>query len=549
MSHRALSWIFCLIVSGSFCIYLIGNQSVGLFDRDEPRYAETSRQMLQSGDWVVPHFLDKVRTAKPVFIYWCQASSMAVLGGNAFAARFPSAVGMAAVIALLGIVVSNACGPKRGLWTAFILASSGLAIASAKMCLTDGVLLLWITISQLCLYKLWRDGFSATTTILLGLSIGLAGLTKGPVTIGVNLSTLAALWLIGRTTSRDRRPAFTSKDFLIISAIVVAIVIAVVSPWLWMIQARAPEFLRTAIGHDVIDRMQHGQEGHSAPPGFYSLIVWVTFFPWSLLLPAAIVTGWRFRHIPATRFALAAWIGPWIMFECIATKLPHYVLPTFPALAYLTADLLVRANRGQVRDLARRGFHGVVWIWALLISAVGLAAPAALFFIKPISQLTAAGSLFIAIVAVAMGFITARRFVRGYVYAAARGMGFGMMAIVAALWLLYLPGLAPLRLSRNIAAIIAENGGYAARGYMIDYKEPSLAFAQGGGLREQPIDNYLNESTPVDWPVWVTVTQRIWDKTRSDVKDKWDVIGSSSGLAYSDGGGNRTVLVLRKKLM
>src|ERR1043165_3553701 len=81
-----------LIIAAALGVYLAGNGRVSLWDRDEPRYAQTSRQMLQSGDWVVPRLLDKVRTAKPVFIYWCQASAMKLFGdqGNTgvFAARF-----------------------------------------------------------------------------------------------------------------------------------------------------------------------------------------------------------------------------------------------------------------------------------------------------------------------------------------------------------------------------------------------------------------------------------------------------------------------------
>lgn len=555
MNRRAVFWMFCLIVSGAFCIYVIGNQSVGLFDRDEPRYAQTSRQMLQSGDWVVPHFLDKVRTAKPVLIYWCQAASMKLLGDNAFAARLPSAVAMTAVLGLLIVGVSAASGAKRGLWTAFILGSSGLAIASAKMCLTDAVLLLWITLAQVALYQLWRNGPRAGPTLLLGISLGLAGLTKGPVAIGVSLTTLAALWLLGRTLPRPRAvdPAsprrFTLVSGLIVVAVVVALIGGVCTPWLWAIQHRAPEFLRTAIGHDVIDRMQHGQEGHSAPPGFYSLIVWVTFFPWSLLLPGAIWCGWRYRHLPATRFALAAWFGPWILFECIATKLPHYVLPTYPALAYLTADFLARADRGQLKDLRRRGFRAVVWGWAVLVGCVGLGAPILLFFLMPVHQSTAAAGLFIAVIAIVMGVTTARRFGRADVFGAARAMGVGMLSIVLALWSAYLPGLRPLHLSQDIAHIIIANGGYGQRGYMIDYKEPSLAFAQGGGLREQTDDAYLNDSTPADWPQWITITQHAWDPVRDDVKNYFDVVGSASGVNYSNGGGSRTILVLHKKSM
>src|ERR1700722_635153 len=100
MTNRPQSLLLPIILA-SGALYLIGNGSVALWDRDEPRYAQTSRQMLQTGDWVVPHYLDKARTAKPALIYWCQASAMKIFGDNEFAARFPSA--FATVILLIGL--------------------------------------------------------------------------------------------------------------------------------------------------------------------------------------------------------------------------------------------------------------------------------------------------------------------------------------------------------------------------------------------------------------------------------------------------------------
>src|SRR5688572_30307071 len=126
---------FVLVLVAAAALYLAGNARVSLWDRDEPRYAQTSRQMLEGGDWVVPRFLDKVRTAKPVFIYWCQAAAMAAIGGDgdrgAFAARLPSAVAMLAVLAIAGVVVTRGAGPDRAFWTVLVLGSSVLAVWSA----------------------------------------------------------------------------------------------------------------------------------------------------------------------------------------------------------------------------------------------------------------------------------------------------------------------------------------------------------------------------------------------------------------------------------
>src|SRR6188768_2722517 len=94
-----------LVLTGAVGLYLIGNGSVALWDRDEPRYAQTSRQMLQSGDWVVPRLLDEPREKKPVFIYWCQAGAMRAFGDNAFAARVPSAVFVTLTLVVIASVL------------------------------------------------------------------------------------------------------------------------------------------------------------------------------------------------------------------------------------------------------------------------------------------------------------------------------------------------------------------------------------------------------------------------------------------------------------
>ena len=125
----------------------------------------------------------------------------------------------------------------------------------------------------------------------------------------------------------------------------ILIALAINAPWLYMINARDPHFLPTIIGHDVISRIITPLEQHKGPPGYYLLTIWVIYLPWSLLLPATMIFAWVNRYDPRIRFALAAIIGPWVMFEIIQTKLPHYILPTFPALAFLTADMWMRRNR------------------------------------------------------------------------------------------------------------------------------------------------------------------------------------------------------------
>ena len=186
-----------LIIVGALAVYLAGNSRVSLSDRDEPRYAQTSRQMMQSGDWIVPKLLDEPREKKPVFVYWCQAAAMTVLGGNEFAARLPSSICVTLTFAVLAISIWRAIGARRALWTVFVFGTSALTIAAAKMSITDGVLILFITTAQLSLYWLLCVRSSWPAVILCGISTGFALLTKGPVVLAVMGMTWLAFWAIG----------------------------------------------------------------------------------------------------------------------------------------------------------------------------------------------------------------------------------------------------------------------------------------------------------------------------------------------------------------
>src|SRR5882762_3021626 len=128
-----------LVIVSAAILYFIGAGRVSRWDRDEAWYAQTSKQMVESGDWVVPRFLDSPRYAKPILIYWCQAASMKLFGPTALAARIPSALAMLGTITLLAVVLKRAVRGQRANLTILIFASSAIVIASAKMCLTDSI--------------------------------------------------------------------------------------------------------------------------------------------------------------------------------------------------------------------------------------------------------------------------------------------------------------------------------------------------------------------------------------------------------------------------
>jgi 4-amino-4-deoxy-L-arabinose transferase-like glycosyltransferase len=565
-------------------VYLFGNGRTQLFDRDEPRYAQCSRQMLQSGDWVVPRLYDNIRAAKPPGIYWCQATAMTLLGDTPFAARLPSAIAGVLTALLLGIAIWREVGSRHAIWTVFVLATSALMIWSSKICLTDSVLLLCTTVALLGIYVLWRGRGGWIAVVIVSVAIACGGLIKGPFILGVLAATMTMLWLLrqlDRWVDR-RREVRTQRGFevivesagqapmngaspasiavepavqltsapqlaqiLIRSLVGLLIVAALISPWLFLVHHRAPQFLGAA-REDALHHLESGSEGHKGPPGYHLLLIWATFLPWSLLLPLSIVLAFSHRRLPQVRFALAAVLGSWIFAEILQTKLPHYILSAFPALAFLTADTIVRCLNGEQRDLMSREIKTGAVI--LAIAVVGAATYpwwwlAFKFHDFPWFALMSL-SLFGIVVAGAVCFL----FLKARPLPALVSMGLGSLGLWAILFGLYLPRSQPLRLPIRVADVLKKyDAVHPHEAVMFEYKEPSLAFYQGGTIREYDLS--LGQlAQPGSAPRWVVTKKTIWDQATPDVRAAFDVIGPPiRGLDYSDALNTVEVMILRKK--
>ncbi|MDB5321194.1 MAG: glucosyltransferase [Phycisphaerales bacterium] len=570
MSKRLILAILCC-----GALYLVGNGRVSLWDRDEPRYAQASRQMLASGDWVVPKLLDEPRIKKPPLIYWCQAASMAAFNRiapddsltieqrmqrDAAAARLPSSIAIVLTLILIAVVLVRIAGKEQAFWTVLIFGTSGLVVMSAKMCLTDAVLLLFVTASQFCLYAMYRRRATWPVVVAFAISTGLGLLTKGPVVLGVNAMTLIVLGLLALVDRRAARSTTTPRvawanlfarglSHLPKILIAIAIIAAICAPWIVFMQHRIPGGLGKVFDREILDRMTQPLEQHKGPPGYYLLFFLISFFPWCLFLPTAIKIAWQNRRDPLLRFSFAAVVGPWLMFECIQTKLPHYVLPCFPFLAIMTAHALVLAARGEQRDWQTRRWLIAVGAFSLILIALGLGPWAALpefgFENLPFRSMTV-----VSIVAAFFAIMIFTLFARSRIFAAAYTMAAAMFVLLTLLFTLYLPNAQFLHLSERLGAYL-QSAGATTKGdvYMIDYKEDSLPFYQGGTIRPQPKNTFLAVEPPEKWPTFLVITREIWNNTPETAKARLQVLQTFRGWAYAAKGRVAEVMVVKKKAM
>ena len=568
LTRSGAKWGLGALIVVVFALFLLGNSRVSLWDRDEPRYAECSREMLQTGDWVVPHLLGEWRTQKPPFIYWCEGASMRVLGDGPFAARLPSVLAITLLLVMLAVVLYGFIGPARALATVFVLATNVLIVYDAKQCLTDSVLLLWITIAQLCLFAIYRGHASWPIVITFWVAQGLASLTKGPMGLMVSLATMVALAAMDYVPAPGSgAPSSFSRFFraLFLGPVAAAriwwrrlrplagfvILALIVAPWLILVHHRAPGFL-SQMFHVFGAHVAEGTEQHGGPPGWHLIAIWGTFLPWSLFLPVALGLAWKHRRLPSVRFALATVLGTWVLVEAIRTKLPHYILPAFPALAFLTGDALVRCIRGQYRPLNHIAYRLAAVAFAIILLGLGaapwlLALPKLALRPQPWAGL-ATWSVAAALCGIGVGWLLwTRRLLAGSVV-----MGLGTLALIAVLYGLYLPNARFLQLPVQIADCLKQHGAtHPGDAVMIEYKEDSVPYYQGGTLRREADDRFLNKHPdPATWPSWMVIAEDAWQRAPAEARDQFTVVQTFRGLNYVSriaGSNLVTVLVVRKR--
>lgn len=573
--------LLLLVMAG---VYLAGNGRTQLFDRDEPRYAQCSRQMLQSGDWVVPRLYDNIRAAKPPGIYWCQATAMKIFGDNAFAARFPSAIAALLTALLLALWVWREAGPRHAVWSAFVLGSSLLMLWSGKSSLTDAVLLLCITIGLGCIYFLWRGRGGWPAVVGLSIAIAAGGLVKGPFILGVLGISVAVLGLMPwldrwlRRRNRDDEiatagvegapsempgseqaltldyrsvpPASPQAPISIVGpllqvAVGLLIIAALVLPWIWLVRHRAPEFLGAARA-DAMHHLETGAEGHGGWPLYHLTLIWITFLPWSILLPLAMVLAFKNRADPKTRFALAAVVGTWIFVEILQTKLPHYILPAFPALSFLTADAIIRCLDGQQRDLESMTMR--IASRFVAGAALVLATVPWWFLAFKFRDFAWAALIPMSVFGIVYAVSVCYFFDTGRARATMISMGVGSMGLAVLLFAVYLPQSQPLRLPIRVADVLIAHGvTHPHEAVMFEYKEPSLAFYQGGTIREYNASLATLAASP-DEPQWAVIPKWVWDQATPATRSAFEVVGPTlKGLDYSDAMKVADVMVVRRK--
>lgn len=471
-----------------FLIYLLLTIASSLWDRDEPRFSRATVEMVNSGNYLVPTFNGVLRPDKPILIYWLMSLPVRLMGPLELSCRMvaPIATLIAAFLtfwitrrvmtAVASVTNKDKETQTAGITAALILMLSPLMTVSGTAATTDALLLACITGSIAAFFLSWFDGLKLWHIILLMICLAGAMLTKGPVGLAVPLLVISSVLI------------FMPRGQVRILPYVGWILFAVLGSTLlflsWGLPANAAtngEFLRLGIGKHVVGRSMEAMESHGGKSVvfylYYLPILILAFFPWTLYLPrlfARSVTTSSGTTFPARRLLLCWAVPVLALMSLVATKLPHYVLPAWPALAVMSTLGIRKAIRegrpGNRTAAARTGAS--LFLAIGLILGLGLTiAPWVLPIFGARVPATGVGLIFLTMTGLAWHYYRkgAHQTVAGILVS-------GMVLALLSAALFLLPAIEQYKVSPKIASFINDVSCEHVPVTTCGYGEPSLIF-------------------------------------------------------------------------
>lgn len=341
--------------------YLLLATSTSLWDRDEPRFARATVEMVESGDFLVPTFNGDLRPDKPAGIYWLMSVGYRVLGHTELAFRLPSVLGILGAAGLTFLIGRRLFNARVG-YRAMLFYGSALMVGyMATASTSDGTMNGLITLSLWCFVEIVYGKKRLPLLILMAIALGWAQLVKGPVGVVVPLISMLTMGVLGARSGAFKLPVAT---WLGIGAAVLVSFGAFIA---WGIPANIAsegELLKQGLGKHVVERATSPMENHGGSGivgylawlPFYVPVVLIAFMPWVMHLPGGLsaLSGKRLGDAKQ-RAILWGWIAPtFLLMTLVVTRLPHYVLPIFPGLALLCAAAIDTMHTERLAERDRK---------------------------------------------------------------------------------------------------------------------------------------------------------------------------------------------------
>jgi 4-amino-4-deoxy-L-arabinose transferase-like glycosyltransferase len=466
-----------LIALAVIGIYLFISTRTTLWDRDEPRYARVAVEMVESGNYLVPTFNGQAWPDKPILLYWLMSLPVRVLGPTEIACRFWGAVGTAITCLLTFYIGKELFGAKEGLWAMVILASSLMMLVVGTAATSDAVVLPFVVATVAIFVRAMKSGMRAHHIILIGVALGFGMLAKGPIG-ALPIPAMATIILL----NRKAEPGLVRPLLQLGAALVMGVLIFLA----WAIPANnatGGEFLRVFVGRHVLTRAIKPMEHHGGNfllyLPYYLPVIVVGFFPWTLHLPGAFsaTLGGRLGE-QNCRPLLIGWVTSIFTIMTLAvTKLPHYILFIWPALALTVAGTIVAAQQNRLSSRDQMWLRRGVWFFSPPAIAIAMALMIAPYFF-PIAGLRwsglSSGIVLLIMTTVAIYLQRADR-----PHTSAEVLLAGMLALEIPVLFGVLPAIEQIKISPSIAEHVKAKTARETPVATYKYAEPTLNFYIG----------------------------------------------------------------------
>jgi 4-amino-4-deoxy-L-arabinose transferase-like glycosyltransferase len=364
MFRRSRSALLAALLAVAIIPYFLNLGVSSIWDANEAFYAQTPREMIEAGDYVIPSFNFQLRMNKPVMSYWNVAASYHLFGISEWSERLPIAIGGVVIVATASLLGRVLGGTLAGLFAGVVLATSPRLLLLARRIIIDihitmwtGLVLLFFALAET------RPQRRRLYLCLMYVAAGFGVLTKGPVAVFLP-AVVFLLYLISQKRLADLKHMMLPTGAVISLAIVV--------PWYYLLYLEHGwEYIGSFIFGENLSRYAEAIGDQSRGLLFYIPVMLADLFPWSLLIPLAL--WWAARDARGDRIArlLVIWIGAIVVFFSLSgTKEDLYILPVVSAEAALIGAMLAKAVEGGTRERVLRWFAGAN---ALLLAVAGAA--------------------------------------------------------------------------------------------------------------------------------------------------------------------------------
>lgn len=352
----------CLWLGCYTLYYLVPASLRPLWQPDETRYAEISREMLQGQSWISPHFLGLRYFEKPVLGYWINNLGQWLFGETHFGVRFGVVICTtlsAGIVYWLAnkILVSQ----RQALFAGMIYLTSLLVFATGTYATLDPILCLWLTGAMACY---WQTTLGKTPSrqlfafVLLGVCVGFGFMTKGFLALAVPIIAILPWALYYQSWWKQIRRGFL--------AAMVAVLVSL--PWVIQVYIESPDFWHYFFWVEHVQRFSSADAQHKAPFWYYLPALAAGCLPWLGLLPSSLKLGWQCRKANNGMLYLLSWVlMPLFFFSLANGKLVTYILPCFAPLAILMAAAVEKSQSGS--RIALRLNSGINFLFAVIALA------------------------------------------------------------------------------------------------------------------------------------------------------------------------------------